>query len=89
MKKDIIFVIELTDGTILAATRDEIDCEIKYCEEGGFELNFKTIGQIKQPPQGLSPDFQTRLIEFFDKDLEVTPELRDSAALAIINHIIR
>jgi predicted phage-related endonuclease len=87
MIKGTIFVMLFKDGDIVAANKQEIEYEIKNCEERGGELDFKTIAELKQPPQGISPDFDTRLIEFFDKE-EDTTELRNKAALAIINRLI-
>lgn len=88
MKKGTIFVIEVNDGDIIATNRQAIEAEIKYCEERGEELTFKTIAEIKQPPQGISPDFDPILIQFLDKEQEITLEFRHRCALAIINYIL-
>lgn len=88
MKENIIFILQFDEGGIVAASKEEIDHEIKYHEERGSELNFKTIGSIKQPPQGISPDFDPRLIEFFDKKQDLKKEFLDQVIIAIVNHII-
>ena len=88
MEKKYIFVLQLKDGDLVAARRNAIEAEIKYNEERGLELQFETIARIFDPPQGLPIDFALNLIEFLDPKLEVTRELRDAAAFAIINLLL-
>jgi len=87
-EKNYIFVVELDSGDIIAARKDEIIAEVKRFEKMDEELNFKTIGRIFEPPQGLTPDINSMNIEWYEKDRVIDKQLIDNAVIAIVNLLL-
>jgi hypothetical protein len=78
-----IFVVQFGDGDIIAVRKTQIDKELDKAEERGDEIDFTTIGKIKEPPYGLDMDFNEKLIEFY-KPEDVTQQMKEDAAKAIV-----
>ena len=84
-KPKFLFICKTDDEFIRIGTQEEIDGEIKHCEDNNIDLFFKVIAKINQT--GLTVDFPPSLITWYEEGEQPDPLIK-KVVLAIINYIL-
>lgn len=85
-KKHYLFICHRNEEEITIETKKAVNTEIEMTETSNKELEFKVIGRINL--EGLTVDFPSDRIEWYDESYKTSKALVDDAVIKIIQKLV-